>query len=209
MKMENVRRISIGAGGVFAVLFSVFVAYLMISGYVGNTVVENVVYRKELKPLVVLPVGDASLGDGATKVMYWMHYPYQVNTSSSYSVNLSNDSAAGGAYEFYDYLDNEMTNETPYGTAFDIVIKMGINTNHGYNSSSSAWELTLFNATLKGETGLGFTTDVAMNETVIGSDANWYYVHFYIQDADGGVGSGFSIAQGVKTNATFEFWCYQ
>lgn len=188
------------------VIACVFIAFVVVMGMIGTNVVENVVHRKELKPVDVFPVGDASLEDGATKVMYIMHYPHQAVPTTAYASNLSNATA----YEYMDGLNNsEMEGETPYGTAFDVVIKVGINTTHGYNSTSSAWELTLHNATMDGITGYGFTTDVAMNETAIGNDSSWNYVHYYLQDADGGGGTGFTIAQGVKTNATFEFWAFQ
>ena len=203
MKEENkIKKAGVGLGVIIA---CVFVSVLLVMGMTGDSVIENVVHKKELKPVTVLPVGDASLADGATKVMYIMHYPYQAVPGTAYASNLSNATA----YEFYDYLDNELTGETPYSTAFDVVIKVGVNTTHGYNSTSAAWELDLHNATMDGIIGYGFTTDVAMVETAIGNDSSWNYVHYYLQDADGGAGTGFTIGQGVKTNATFEFWAYE
>jgi len=181
----------------------------MVSNNAIGPVAEDVVVKKILQRVRVFPPhGDASLGDGATKVMYIMHYPHQALPNTVYNGNLSNDSAAGGAYEFYDYLDNEMTNTTPANTAFDIVIKVAINTTHGWNSTF--WDLDLHNATVQGTAGYtGFTGDVAMNETEIGNSSTWNFVHYYVQDGDGGSGNGFQIGQNVATNASFEFWAYQ
>jgi len=206
MKEKKYRKIGVKAGVLSSIVFSIFVMFLLISLHAGDGIVVREIYQKTLKPV---PLGDASLVDGATRVMYVMHYPHQSSPGTAYASNLSNDSAAGGAYEFYDYLDNEMTNETPFSTAFDVVIKMAINVTHGYNTTSSEWELTLHNATLRGITGYNFTSDVAMNEIAIGNSSTWNYVHYYMQDADGGGGNGFQIGQGVSTNATYEFWCYQ
>jgi len=67
----------------------------------------------------------------------------------------------------------------------------------------------LFNATLNGITGYNFTGDIALTEVEIGTSDTWAFYHFYLQDADGGLGNGFQIGQGVQTNATFELWAYQ
>jgi hypothetical protein len=201
------------AGVVFGLTMVVFISTLLLVAYISEPIIDNEVITEKRKVLQriypILPVGDASLADGATKVMYIMHYPHQAVPGTAYQSNLSNDSALGGAYEFYDYLNNEMTNETPHSTAFDVVIKMGINTSHGYNQSTGQWEATLFNATFHGVTGYNFTTDVAAVEVKIGHEASWGYWHFIIQDADGGGGNGFQIGQGVSTNMTFDFWAYE
>lgn len=204
MKKEN----KIKKAGVYlGMFFAVFVSGLILLATTGDEVVEKYVETKVLQRIDVFPMGDASLVDGATKVMYIMHYPHQADPGTAYASNLSNATA----YEYMDGLNNSnMEGETPFSTAFDVVIKVGVNTTHGYNESSSAWELALFNATMDGITGYNFTSDVAMNEKQIGgASSSWFYVHYYLQDADGGGGNGFQIGQGVSTNATFEFWAYQ
>lgn len=201
-KEDKLRKAGVRLG---MILFCVFVAGILILGYGGDSVVENVVREKVLQRIQVLPVGDASLADGATKVMYVMHYPHQAVPGTAYASNLSN----GTAYEFYDYLDNEMTNETPFSTAFDVVVKMAVNVTHGYNVTSAAWESALFNATFHGITGYNSTTDIALTEVEIGNSSTWAYYHFYIQDADGGLGNGFQIGQGVITNYTYDFWAFE
>lgn len=210
MKKEKSKKVGIGAGVSLAAFFSVVVAFLVISAYVGEPVRDNVVVTKTLQRIQVFPVGDASLGDGATKVQYIMHYKHFEDITGTYDTNLSNSS--GDCYEFYDYLDNEMTGETPYSTAFDVVIKVAVNATHGWNATASEWQLALHNATMDGITGYGFTTDVAMVEVPIANDTGgttYTFVHYVLQDTNGGNGTGFTIGQGVNTNATFEFWAYQ
>jgi len=193
--------------GIFLCLFAGFVTGMLILTNMNTVVEKDTAEKIPMKINKPVPLGDASLADGATKVMYIMHYKHQATPAVAYASNLSNASA--DCYEFYDYLNNELTGETPFGTAFDVAIKMAINVTHGYNTTSLAWENTLFNATLHGITGYGFTSDVDMVEIEIGTSGTWAYYHMILQDADGGAGNGFTIGQNVKTNATYEFWAYQ
>ena len=148
-------------------------------------------------------LGNASLVSGNTCVMYIMSYPHAADPWTTYATDLVN----GSAYEYYDYLDNELTGETPYGTAFDLVIGMAVNTTHGYDTIESAWNTSWFNASMHETTSnLNFTSDVALNEVEIGSDATWMYLNLYLQDADGVNGSGFQLGNGETFNCTFEFW---
>lgn len=202
MKKEKYKKIGIEAGVFMTVLFSIMIAVILLSANTTDVIIEREIRQKTLQPV---PLADASHVDGDTLVMYVMAYPHQSVPATAYASNLSNATA----YEFYDGLNNEMTGETPFSTAFDIVVKMGINITHGYNDSSAAWELTLHNATFK-SSDLNFSSDVAGVEYSIDEAASWHFVHYVIQDADGGLGNGFQIGQGVKYNITdFEFWAFQ
>jgi len=57
---------------------------------------------------------------------------------------------------------------------------------------------------------LSVGTDTACVETQIGNEAStWLWVHYYLQDADGGAGTGFTISHGETFIVTqFEFWAY-
>jgi len=187
-------------------LFAGIVAALVLLVSVENVVENEVIEISQVRQLkrVPLVVGDASLASGETCVMYVMSYPRAADPSTTYASNLSNATA----YEFYDGLNSEMTGETPYDTAFDLVIKVGVNTTHAWNSTGSSWELGWVNATLLCA-DLNFSSDVAMSEVQIATSTSWLFVHYYIQDADGGQGNGFQISHGETFNCTrFEFWAY-
>jgi len=206
-KKEKNKGKYVKASVVSGCLFAGFVAALVLLVSVNNVVENEVIeesYDKQLKR-VTLVIGDASNVSGETHVSYVMSYPHQASPGTAYATRLVNSSA----YEYYDGLNNEMTGETPYDTTFDLVVLVGVNATHGYNSTGSTWEMGWINATMKC-TDLSVNSDVACVETQAETDGStWNYVHYYLQDADGGAGSGFQISHGETFNVTrFEFWAY-
>lgn len=153
---------------------------------------------------IPLVLGDAPLAHNETGVSYEMSYPHQAVPATAYASNLSNATA----YEFYDGLDNEMTGDTPYDTTFDLVVKVQVNATLAYNTTGSTWELDWIYANMTcADLSVGASTECV--ETEIGNNATYIWVHYYLQDADGGAGSGFTLTHGESFNVTeFEFWAY-
>jgi hypothetical protein len=145
-------------------------------------------------------------GAGASGVINVFIYPHTVDPATTYSANISL-----GWYAQYDTLNHTLTGDVPYDTAFDIVVKCRANQTHAYNSTSHVWELDWIraNATCS---DLSFTSEnLSMNEqNISGTDAvDFIWVHYYLQDADGGAGTGFTISHGVSVNVTyFKFEAY-
>jgi hypothetical protein len=143
--------------------------------------------------------GDAIPSGDNSGFNYIMIYPHQASPAVAYASNLSNSSAAGGAYEFSDSVDTEMTNETPHSTTFDLVIKFRVNDTVNYNTSGSKWmpDWIYCNATIDfdfaADTGWDAMTLV---EIFNNSDFCWY--HGYLNNA----GSGFTITHAESQNQT-------
>lgn len=168
-----------------------------------NDVIQDEINERVNK---MVDLGDASLVDGATRVVYIMTVSHNTTPATDYQTNVTNTSAH--VYEYYDYLNNELTGETPYNTDFDLLIKVAVNQTHGLNGST--WDDTWFNASMHETTSnLNFTSDIALNEVEIqsvGSGSTYSYWHLYLQDADGLLGNGFQLGNGETFNCTFEFW---
>jgi hypothetical protein len=154
------------------------------------------------------PLADADPGAGNSGFMYIMCYPHQGDPGTAYASNLSNDSAAGGAYEFSDALGaaTQMTNETPWGTTFDFVMKIRINNTDGYNVSQWEDDWTRANITVD-FLWQADLNDIAMTEVVIGTEATTYrWYHYYANNG----GSGYTLSKGetfdidALTNDIFE-----
>jgi hypothetical protein len=159
---------------------------------------EIIVEEEPVKPKEWHDLGDADPGGDNSGYMYGMNYPYQATPTTAYASNLSN----GTAYEFSDSLDAEMTNETPHTTPYDIVIKFRVNDTIGYNTSSSEWEISWVRILITVD--FDYATDVgplqAMEMIEIGNNSDFAWYHGYLQDADGGAGSGFQITHGELFN---------
>ena len=198
MKKEknNVKKAGVIRGAVLGTAGCVFVAFMLLTMNAGNVVVDMVdVPVRVLKPV---NLGDANPAANETFVAYVMSYPHQADPGTAYASNLSNATA----YEFYDGTDSEMTGETPYDTTFDLVVKIGVNATHGWNSTGSTWEMGWINATLTCA-DLSISQDTACSEQQINAGDDWNYVHYYLDNS----GSGYTRSHGETFNVTsFEFW---
>ena len=147
-------------------------------------------------------LGDADPGAGNTGFMYVMCYPHPATDpiETTYSVNLSNDSTVGGAYEFSDSTNTEMTNETPHGNAFDFVVKVRVNNSDGYNTSGAQWENDWVRSNITVDFDyLSDLNDVAMSEVVIGTEGTTYRWYHYVVNNSG---SGYTLSKGELFNIT-------
>ena len=137
--------------------------------------------------------GDYDFSGDESGFCYGMAYPHSADPANDYAVNLSNATA----YEFSDSLDAEMTGETPYDTTFDLVFKYRLNTSVAWDSVNESWREDWIRAYCDGDfSSAANFNDVEMTLVNISGDeggGGYIYVHFYLQDIDGGAGDGFTI----------------
>ncbi|MEA1877236.1 MAG: hypothetical protein U9N86_10265 [Bacteroidota bacterium] len=103
---------------------------------------------------------------------------YVVSTSATpWSTNFS-DGVAGNVYACFDATPTgwtssmeALTGTIPYDTDFWIVVEVSINGTVGYNSTSSAWDLSYVHAQLTC-TDLSISADTAMEEAWIGASGS-------------------------------------
>lgn len=190
MKPKN---LGILKGSLLFTAFAVsFVCAVVVVSNLHDAVVEHQIINAKRE--MVLVTGDGDPGAGKSGFFYAMIYPNSGDPGTDYAVNLSNATA----YEYSDIGNESATGETSYFTAFDIVIKVGINESDGYNLSSSAWEdgytwLTLTCA------DLGIGADTNMTELEIAYTGSTYrWMHYYLNNG----GAGYQIDVGEHFNIT-------
>jgi hypothetical protein len=141
---------------------------------------------------------DATLASSESGFLCFMTYPHQATPLVAYAENLSNSSLTGGAYEFLDSLNGEMTNETPYNTAFDFVLKFQVNDTVGYNVSKWMDSWVRANITVD----FDFIADVgplaSMTIVQIWNCTDYAVYQAYINNG----GSGYSLGKNEKFNCT-------
>lgn len=188
-------------------IIAVFVASLLFTQTTTQPIVEDIVIEAQEKERQwrPVPLGDADPGAGASGVLVVYIYPYQADPGTAYASNLT----AGNAYEYNDGLNASCGSNVPYETAFDIVVKVRANTTHAYCSSNSTWVLEWVRANLTCS-DLSITATTMEEQNISGTEANdMIFVHYYLQDADGGAGTGFTIGHGQSVNVThFRFEAY-
>lgn len=150
------------------------------------------------------PLADADPGAGNSGFLEGRHNPYAATPLTTYNANISNATA----YEFSDSINSTMTGETPYDTVFDVAHRHRFNVTDLYNSTGSTWELdwVYLNITCA---DLGIATAITMEEIEIVNNSEFAWVTFYIQDADGGAGTGFTITHDEKVNATYQLYIFR
>jgi len=175
----------------------------MLSLYTLQDVVEQQTIEVQSWKLVNLreatPTGDETL------VLAVMSYPHQAAPAAFYVNNITNYKST--AYEYYDGIDNEMVNETPYDTTFDIVVKMRVNQTHAYNSTDAEWVLSWIRANITCA-DLGIAADTGMleyNVTGVSHGSDYLYIHYVMNNG----GAGYTLNRGQPFNATsFKFYAY-
>ena len=182
MKYESKKKIGIGAGLSLGFICAIVVLY---GANINDIVADNQpIERHGMFREVYLPfLGENDPGSGASGVLEV--YINATGDADEYDTNIS------GTYASGDVNNSHISSDVPYDTAFDVVVKVRWNKTHAYDT---AWNLSLVRA-YANSTVLGVTA-IQMNETQIADSANYLYVHYYLKDADGGDGSGFTIAEG-------------
>lgn len=192
------------------VIMGVILVMFLFASQVHNILPEQ--YARNWRT-VVSAEGVPQNASGGSCVLQVFIYPHSASpgegygTVGDYASNVT--VGANNSYAYHDYLNNTLTGEVPYDTTFDIVVKVRANVTHAYNSSGSNWELPWIrsNATCS---DLSFSTEnLSMTEVEIANSSTFIWVHYYLQDADGGAGSGFTISHGESVNVTyFKFEAY-
>jgi len=167
-----------------------------------DTVVVEDEYREMTWRRISLPfLGDADPGSGASGVLeVYVNATNLTVGSTEYNTNLTT------GYETGTVNNSHIGSDVPYDTAFDVIVKVRWNKTHAYDT---AWNLSLVRA-YANSSDLGVTA-IQMNETSIVEATDFVYVHYYLHDADGGVGTGFTIAEGVNVTSfsvNFESYYY-
>lgn len=173
----------------------VFCTYLMLSMNVNDAVmVEHRVFKPVLLDMVG---GDASLPAGESGILEFVVVNH---STSAFTVNIT-----GAGYTIY---ANATVNDThagsnvPYSTAFDLVWKVRFNVTHAWNGTGfdSTYTRGYLNCT-----GLS-VSGVQLTQQFIANDSTYIYYNFYIQDADGGAGTGFTITKGQNVTSCIGNW---
>lgn len=142
---------------------------------------------------------DLDPGNGNDGIVNW--YIYTHSAAATYDAAL----LEANAYEHFDdaFVDGEeLEGETPHGApgTFDIIVEYQID-NDGYNDTSADWDITLVDAWFN-ESQLSISSQIMEKSTDYfdqdgTTDAK---INFYLLDADGGAGSGFTIGQLEQIN---------
>lgn len=150
------------------------------------------------------PLADANPGAGNSGFLEARHNPYAATPLTTYNANISNATA----YEFTDSINSTMTGQTPYDTATDVAHRHRFNVTDLWNSTASAWELDWVYLNITGST-YGIASPITMEEIEIANNSQYIWVTFYIQDADGGAGTGFLLDRSEQVNATYQLYIFR
>ena len=178
--------------GIFATFI---VCALLIVANTGNVIIDDsidVEYETRTGPYKIIPamwLGDNDPGAGASGVME-VHVNATNTSTTPYSSNLT------GAYESGEVNNSHIGSDVPYETAFDVIIEVRFNKTHAWDVT---WNLSLVRA-YANSTVLGVDS-IEMVEQQIATSADYLYVSYFLRDADGGAGSGFTISRGQNVTS--------
>lgn len=141
--------------------------------------------------------GGGDVGDGEGGVLQVYIWTHQGTPAVAYAENLSN--ASGDCFAHANTLNEQMTGNVPYDTAFDILYKVRVNTTQAYNSTGSKWELDWVRSNLTCAS-LSIGAETAMAEVEIVNNTNYMWVNYYLNNG----GSGYTITHGQNVNMTFK-----
>lgn len=176
---------------VVALFGAVVVSALFLSFMIGQPVIEKEILESRSPFLVT---GDAAPGTNTTGFFYFMIYPHSATPLTTYAANLSNATA----YEYSDSYNTSATRETPYGTTFDIVVKVGGEKDDVCTSSNGTWNESMCWA-LVTCAGLSIGADTNMTEKFIAQDGTYYcWIHYYLNNG----GAGYTITEAQSFNVT-------
>jgi hypothetical protein len=193
--MQNKNKSILKAGTLLTCFVIAAVAGIMVLSQLQEPIINTI----SSTPRTWKSVGDGTIAAGASGFCYFMTYAHSADPATDYATNLSNASAL--SYEYSDSLNAEMVGDTPYGTAFDFVVKFRVNATVGYNTSSSLWQDSWVRANITCD--FQFATDIpalsAMTIVKIADDGTTYaWYHGYINNA----AAGYQITKGETFNVT-------
>lgn len=190
--MHNINKIMIILGSCFAVIASI----LILSSMVSEPFVEQIVIEKE-RVMTLVPLGDGNPGDNSG-LFYFMIYPHQADPATAYASNLSNASA----YEFSDVGNASCTGETPYNTAFDVILKVGVTDDDGKNTTTGFYDPSYVWLTITCA-DLSIGADTNMTEIHLGNTSTYGWWQYYMNNG----GAGYTVTEGQDFNITStKFW---
>jgi len=186
---------------------STLVTLLIIGAVIGSIYlfsVSDVIINKPIgveqipvdrRPTLV--TGDANPGDNSG-FFYLMIKNHSANPTDEYNANLTNTTGGNSdCYEWSDTGNTSPTGETPYGTTFDILFKVGITNEDGQWTSNSTWnEGYLWMLLTCADLSISANTNMTIIEIANTSTYAWY--HFYLNNA----GSGYTVTEGQSFNIT-------
>jgi len=174
--MEKIGKICIGSCIVVAYCF--LVAALLTLSNVGNIVQEFVPMREWHADVI----GDNAPGAGASGWLMFYVYPHQATGETTYASNLT----ASNAYEYTDVNDSHAGDNVPYGTAFDLVIKVRWNRTHSWASNNGSYVLEWVE-------GWCNCSDLSISSTEMSemnisgtTNNNFIWVHYYLNNSNAG-----------------------
>ena len=213
MKDKNIFKNKAGKSiGLLGLITIAFIAGILITSTSTTPFVEKEkiipISERNIKPI---PLGVAALEADTSGLLYAHIRNHTSDPTSSnafgYGQRNHTNTSYANCFEFYDYGNNSMTGETPFNTAFDILILYRYNQAVSYNSTSGIYEIDWVHMNITCS-DLSINSPLTMEEVEIGTDGTYFYVAYYVQDSDGGAGTGFTIAQNENFNMTLEPYGY-
>lgn len=183
--------IKISRGGATITMFLAFTIALIVMNYTIN--VEDNTIKVMQRSWTAL--ADADPGAGAGGYLRIGTCAHQATPDTAYESNVT---GGIGWYEYTDSLGSaEMTGETPSDTAFDFVMVFRTNVSHNWASNNNSWVIAWVRSQISVD--FDYATDVTvfagnMNVVEVSNNSEFAWYQAYIQDSDGGSGSGFQIA---------------
>lgn len=173
-----------------------FIAILLLNMNLSDTVEYNI-YTKGFKPIQLDAVGDADPGSGASGMLMFFVYPHAADPGLTYATNITS-----GWYANSSVNNTHAGSNVPYSTAFDLCWKVRFNVTHAWNGT--AFDSTYTRGYLNC-TGLSVTSQI-MTKTQIATGGDYVYYTFWIQDTNGGNGTGFTITKGQNVTTCLANW---
>ncbi len=172
---------------VATMMFGVFISTSFINTPEDLSLIERL---KIVQDRLTASATDQDPGNGITGLVNIYIYPH--SASSVYNTFLTE----GTAYEHIDAVfseGEELEDETPHSTTFNIAIEYQYNNSHAYDTG---WNISLVDCWCN-ESQLSISSQKMEKSTAFfdidgTTDAK---INFYLLDADGGAGTGFTIVQ--------------
>jgi hypothetical protein len=181
------------AGSVLSLLIVGGVAGIMYLGSIQESITETTVEVARYNYLVT-----EGPGEGSTALINMQIRPHAADPGTTYASNVS----TGTAYEFSTVGNESAAGQTPYATAFDIVMTVSVAWDDGYNQTSSAWDNSYMWCTLTcADLSIGANTN--MTEIQIANNSQSRWMHYYLNNG----GAGYTVVLGEHFNLTScKFW---
>jgi len=189
--MEKIGKIrgSLKAGGLLSLIIIGAIVGSIYLFSMSDVIEEQIV---EVQRVPTLVTGDGDPGDNSG-FFYFQIRPHEADPETAYATNQSNATA----YEYSDFGNVSATGETPFNTAFDILLKVGVTDEDGQWSSNATWSdaYMWINLTCA---DLSIAADTDMNEIEIANTSTYRWMHYYLNNG----GSGYTIVEAQSFNIT-------